>query len=71
MSENSDDEQFIQTTFEEPRRASPTLKDLSRGQERAVREYAAEMGITDLRSFRAEMGARDWDYYDVLKERDT
>jgi len=38
-------------------------------QETAIRSYATAHGFTDLRQFRAYMRERDWDYYDVLKER--
>lgn len=36
-------------------------------QEQAIRQYAAEQGYTDLRSFRSEMAYQEWDYYDVLR----
>lgn len=43
------------------------ITEFTSDQEEAIRDYAANQGITDLRSFRSEMLAQGWDYYDVLK----
>lgn len=38
-------------------------------QEETIREWARGVGFKDLRGFHMWMRAREWDYYDVLKEK--
>ena len=43
------------------------IRESTKEQERAIRDYAQQKGFTDLRQFRSEMRAEEWTYYDVLK----